>query len=148
MQQQYYAFSVRIRIIYSSTNVNTGIENNHTLWSYTITTDASRYIGQTITRNVAVLSSPSITITNLAIESDNSKNSLYAKQGDTIDIDLTIDYNIVSYVATILGMPQSETYPNSNTINISYVIPSDLEVEENATFSINGLWMQTDYQTR
>ena len=41
-------------------------------------------------------------------------------------------------------MPQSETYPNSNTINISYVIPSDLEVEENATFSIrvvdaNGL---------
>ena len=49
---------------------------------------------------------------------------------------MTINYTIASYTATILGIPQSEVSSNSNTIRTSYVIPSDLEVEEYATFSI------------
>ena len=62
--------------------------------------------GQTITRIVEVLDAPPITITNLAIESSNS-NSSYAKAGDTLDIDLTINYTITSYTITIFNTTTS-----------------------------------------
>ena len=127
------------------TLVGTGNVNHNQIGNHTIVytdTDAAGNEATSIL-NVIVSAPPPITITNLAIDSSNSDDS-YAKAGDTLDIDLTINYTIASYTATILGIPQSEKYPNSNTIRTSYVIPSDLEVEKTATFSItvidaNGL---------
>ena len=84
-------------------NVN---QLDHYTLHYTAPTDAAGNIGQTITRIVEVLDAPPITITNLAIESSNS-NSSYAKAGDTLDIDLTINYTITSYTITIFNTTTS-----------------------------------------
>ena len=84
-------------------NVN---QLGHYTLHYTAPTDAAGNIGQTITRIVEVLDAPPITITNLAIESSNS-NSSYAKAGDTLDIDLTINYTITSYTITIFNTTTS-----------------------------------------
>ena len=88
----------------------------------------------TIIRNIIVEGAPPITITNLAIESNNDDRS-YAKQGDTLYIDLTINYTIASYTATILDVVQPEVYPNSNTIELTETVPLG-DVEDYATFSI------------
>ena len=89
---------------------------------------------QTITRIVEVLDAPPITITNLAIESSNS-NSSYAKAGDTLDIDLTINYTITSYTITIFNTTTSVASYNSPIISLAETVPSD-QVEEYTKFSI------------
>ena len=66
------------------------------------------------------------------------------KQEMTISIQLSINYTIASYTATIFGIEQSESNQNSNGFLISQQVPYDLAIEENATFSItivdeNGL---------
>ena len=100
----------------------------------TAPTDAAGNIGQTITRIVEVLDAPPITITNLAIESSNS-NSSYAKAGDTLDIDLTINYTITSYTITIFNTTTSVASYNSPIISLAETVPSD-QVEEYTKFSI------------
>ena len=108
---------------------------NYTL-TYTAPTDAAGNIGQTITRTVTVSDIPPINITALTLNSSNSKNSLYAKHGDTLTITLTINYTITSYTATILDIEQPEAYPSNNTIILTETVPSNLTVEDYATFSI------------
>ena len=120
-------------------NVN---QLDHYTLHYTAPTDAAGNIGQTITRIVEVLDAPPITITNLAIESSNS-NSSYAKAGDTLDIDLTINYTITSYTITIFNTTTSVASYNSPIISLAETVPSD-QVEEYTKFSItvidaNGL---------
>ena len=88
------------------------------------------------------MDAPPITITNLAIESSNS-NSSYAKAGDTLDIDLTINYTITSYTITIFNTTTSVASYNSPIISLAETVPSD-QVEEYTKFSItvidaNGL---------
>ena len=112
-------------------NVN---QLDHYTLHYTAPTDAAGNIGQTITRIVEVLDAPPITITNLAIESSNS-NSSYAKAGDTLDIDLTINYTITSYTITIFNTTTSVASYNSPIISLAETVPSD-QVEEYTKFSI------------
>ena len=85
--------------------------------------------------NVVVLAAPPINITLFSITSDNSNNS-YAKAGDTLSIQSSINYTIASYTATIFGIEQSESNQNSNGFLISQQVPSNLTIEEYATFSI------------
>ena len=97
----------------------------------------------TIIRNIIVEGAPSINITLFNIGSSNSDSS-YAKAGDTLTIQSSINYTIASYTATILGIPQSVQNQNSKGFLISEIVPSNLTVEEYATFSItiideNGL---------
>ena len=120
-------------------NVN---QLGHYTLHYTAPTDAAGNIGQTIIQIVEVLDAPPISITNLAIESSNSNNS-YAKEGDTLDIDLTINYTIASYTITIFNTTTSVASFSSNAISLTETVPSD-QVEEYAKFSIvvidaNGL---------
>ena len=132
---------------YGNTQVSTTDRVNvdrlgHYTLHYTAPTDTAGNTGPTITRIVEVLDAPPITITNLAIESSNS-NSSYAKAGDTLDIDLTINYTIVNYTITIFNTTTSVASYNSPIISLTETVPSD-QVEEYATFSItvidaNGL---------
>ena len=85
--------------------------------------------------NVVVLAAPPINITLFTITSNNSNNS-YAKAGDTLTIQSSINYTIASYTATIFGIEQSESNQNSNGFLISQQVPSNLTIEEYATFSI------------
>ena len=120
-------------------NVN---QLGHYTLHYTAPTDAAGNTGPTIIQIVEVLDAPPITITNLAIDSSNS-NSSYAKEGDVLDIDLTINYTIASYTITIFNKTTSVPSYSSTTISLTETVPSD-QVEEYATFSItvidaNGL---------
>ena len=89
----------------------------------------------TIIRNIIVKSASSIDITLFTIQSSNSNNS-YAKAGDTLTIQSSINYTIASYTAEIFGIPQSVQNQNSKGFLISEIVPSNLTVEEYATFSI------------
>ena len=76
-------------------------------------------------RIVAVEDAPPIEITLFTIRngSDSSPNS-YAKAGDDLSIQLSINYTIASYTATIFGIEQSESNQNSNGFLISQQVPS------------------------
>ena len=85
----------------------------------------------TIIRNIIVKSASSIDITLFTIQSSNSNNS-YAKAGDTLTIQSSINYTIASYTAEIFGIPQSVQNQNSKGFLISEIVPSNLTVEEYA----------------
>ena len=118
--------------------VGTGNVNHDEKGNYTLVYTDEDAAGNTATiiRNIIVKDAPPINITALTLNSSNSKNSLYAKHGDTLTITLTINYTIASYTATIFGISQSVQNQNSKGFIISEIVPSNLTVEENATFSI------------
>ena len=122
--------------------VDTSSSGNKTI-TYTAPPDAAGNVPDSITRIVAVEDAPPIEITLFTITSNNNNNS-YAKAGDTLTIQSSINYTIASYTATIFGIEQSESNQNSNGFLISQQVPSNLAIEEYATFSItivdeNGL---------
>ena len=98
-------------IIATPATLDTSSIGNKTI-TYTAPADAADNVPDSITRIVMVLDAPPIDITAFNIGSNNG-NSSYAKAGDTLTIQLVINYTVVSYTATILGIPQSEQYPNS-----------------------------------
>ena len=114
--------------------VDTSSSGNKTI-TYTAPADAAGNVPDSIIRIVAVEDAPPIEITLLSITSNNNNNS-YAKAGDTLTIQSSINYTIASYTATIFGIEQSESNQNSNGFLISQQVPYDLAIEENATFSI------------
>ena len=114
--------------------VDTSSSGNKTI-TYTAPADAAGNVPDSITRIVAVEDAPPIEITLFTITSNNNNNS-YAKAGDTLTIQSSINYTIASYTATIFGIEQSESNQNSNGFLISQQVPYDLAIEENATFSI------------
>ena len=123
--------------------VNVNQLGHYTLY-YTAPTDAAGNTGPTIIRIVEVLDAPPIDIQTFTIRNGGDSSSLYAKAGDTLTIQSSINYTIASYTATIFGIEQSESNQNSNGFLISQQVPYDLAIEENATFSItivdeNGL---------
>ena len=114
--------------------VDTSSSGNKTI-TYTAPADAAGNVPDSITRIVAVEDAPPIEITLFTITSNNNNNS-YAKAGDTLTIQSSINYTIASYTATIFGIEQSESNQNSNGFLISQQVPYNLAIEENATFSI------------
>ena len=125
---------------YGNTQVSTTDRVNvnqlgHYTLHYTAPTDAAGNTGPTIIQIVEVLDAPPINITLLSITSNNNNNS-YAKAGDTLTIQSSINYTIVNYTATIFGIEQSESNQNSKGFLISQQVPSDIAVEEYASFSI------------
>ena len=94
------------------------------IYTYTAYPDAAGNLGYNVTRNVTVIASDPIVIETLTISSDNSVNSSYARAGNTITIDLTVDStNFGNITASILG----------ETIN-NYVLSSRLSPR------MNDLW--------
>ena len=114
--------------------LDTSSAGNKTI-TYTAPADAAGNVPVPKIRIVSVEDAPPIDITLFSITSDNSNNS-YAKAGDTLSIQSSINYTIASYTATIFGIEQSESNQNSNGFLISQQVPSNLTIEEYATFSI------------
>ena len=114
--------------------LDTSSAGNKTI-TYTAPADAAGNVPVPKIRIVSVEDAPPIDITLFTITSDNSNNS-YAKAGDTLSIQSSINYTIASYTATIFGIEQSESNQNSNGFLISQQVPSNLTIEEYATFSI------------
>ena len=114
--------------------LDTSSSGNKTI-TYTAPADAAGNVPVPKIRIVSVEDAPPIDITLFTITSDNSNNS-YAKAGDTLSIQSSINYTIASYTATIFGIEQSESNQNSNGFLISQQVPSNLTIEEYATFSI------------
>ena len=114
--------------------LDTSSAGNKTI-TYTAPADAAGNVPVPKIRIVSVEDAPPIDITLFTITSDNSNNS-YAKAGDTLSIQSSINYTIASYTATIFGIEQSESNQNSNGFLISQQVPSNLAIEEYATFSI------------
>ena len=130
-------------IVARPATLDTSSAGNKTI-TYDGSADAAGNMPDLITRIVRVMDAPPINISTLAIQSPNNSNPSYAKVGDMLNIELVINYTIASYTATILGIQQSEKYPNSNAIILSEQVPSDLVIEDYAMFSIkiideNGL---------
>ena len=86
--------------------------------------------------NVVVLAAPPIDIETLTIRNGANASSSYVKAGDDLTIQLSINYTIASYTATIFGIEQSEPNQNSKGFLISQQVPSDIAVEEYAMFTI------------
>ena len=128
--------------------VGAGIVNHNKVENYTLVYTDEDAAGNTATiiRNIIVKSASSIDITLFTIQSSNSNNS-YAKAGDTLTIQSSINYTIASYTAEIFGIPQSVQNQNSKGFLISEIVPSNLTVEEYATFIVRLLLMMTDCQT-
>ena len=114
--------------------LDTSSAGNKTI-TYTAPPDAAGNVPVPKIRIVSVEDAPPIDITLFTITSDNNNNS-YAKAGDTLSIQSSINYTIASYTATIFGIEQSESNQNSNGFLISQQVPSNLAIEEYATFSI------------
>ena len=114
--------------------LDTSSSGNKTI-TYTAPADAAGNVPVPITRIVAVEDAPPIEITLFTITSNNNNNS-YAKAGDTLTIQSSINYTIASFTATIFGIEQSVQTQNSNGFLISQQVPYDLAIEEYATFSI------------
>ena len=114
--------------------VDTSSSGNKTI-TYTAPPDAAGNIPDSIIRIVAVEDAPPIDISLFTITSNNN-NTSYAKAGDTLSIQSSINYTIASYTATIFGIEQFESNQNSNGFLISQQVPSNLTIEEYATFSI------------
>ena len=85
--------------------VDTSSSGNKTI-TYTAPADAAGNVPDSIIRIVAVEDAPPIEITLLSITSNNNNNS-YAKAGDTLTIQSSINYTIASFTATIFGIEQS-----------------------------------------
>ena len=86
--------------------------------------------------NIVVLAAPPIDIETLTIRNGANASSSYVKAGDDLTIQLSINYTIASYTATIFGIEQSESNQNSKGFLISQQVPSNLTIEEYASFTI------------
>ena len=104
--------------------VNVNQLGHYTLY-YTAPTDVAGNTGPTIIRIVEVLDAPPIDIQTFTIRNGGDSSSLYAKAGDTLTIQSSINYTIASYTATIFGIEQSESNQNSNGFLISQQVPYD-----------------------
>ena len=95
--------------------VDTSSSGNKTI-TYTAPPDAAGNIPDSIIRIVAVEDAPPIDISLFTITSNNN-NTSYAKAGDTLSIQSSINYAIASYTATIFGIVYFESNQNSNAIH-------------------------------
>ncbi len=111
-------------------NVNTAIVGNYTL-TYTAPDDPAGNTGSTITRNVIVQDTLPIGITEFTITSFNTNKS-YAKAGDRLDLELTVNYTIITYTGQILNTdPDTQFITSGNDRQLF----ADLNTPNNATES-------------
>ncbi len=111
-------------------NVNTAIVGNYTL-TYTAPDDPAGNTGSTITRNVIVQDTLPIGITEFTITSFNTNKS-YAKAGDRLDLELTVNYTIITYTGQILNTDPDTQFISSGNDRQLF---ADLDTPNNATES-------------
>ena len=66
----------------------------------------------------------------------SGNNGIYAKEGDSILVELSINYTIASYTIMIFNKTTSVASYSSDTITLTETVPNDITVEEYATISL------------
>ena len=118
--------------------IDTDQVGSSAIYTYTAHTDAAGNLGYNVTRNVTVIASDPIVIETLTINSDNSVNSSYARAGNTITIDLTVDStNFGNITASILGETINNYVLSSDELSLNKTITRS-DTNGNLTFSIRA----------
>ena len=116
-------------------NLNTSIIGSNVTYTYTAHLDAAGNLGESVTRNVAVVDYTPITVTDLIANSDNSVNNSYAKVGDKIELEFTHDATIENVTGDILGDENFTFIDRRQTITITKIINQN-DINGNLTFDI------------
>ena len=129
-----YDLSYGERSILPTGTVNVTLAGNYSL-SYTAPYDLAGNAGSNITRNVRVLELPPLALENTIISSNNS-NPAYAKAGDTLTLEFTVNDTIVSNTTQFTNPDQIPSVTiNNATYNATLTVPSD-PIEDYANFTI------------
>ena len=129
-----YDLSYGEKSILPTGTVNVTLAGNYSL-SYTAPLDLAGNAGSNITRNVRVLELPPLALENTIISSNNS-NPTYAKAGDTLTLEFTVNDTIVSNTTQFTNPDQIPSVTiNNATYNATLTVPSD-PIEDYANFTI------------
>ena len=83
-------------------NLDTSNVGSTVTYTYTASSDIVGNPGASVNRTVTVIDYDPISVTNLAVSSNNAVNDSYAKAGDTITISFTADSSDITSVSGIL----------------------------------------------
>ena len=104
-------------------NLDTSNVGSTVIYTYTAQSDIVGNLGASVNRTVTVIDYDPISVTNLAVSSNNAVNNSYAKAGDTITISFTADSSDTTSVSGILlGNNEFDASINGNQIVVSKTI--------------------------
>ena len=114
-------------------------------YTYTAQSDIVGNPGASVNRTVTVIDYDPISVTNLAVSSNNAVNNSYAKAGNTITISFTADSSDITSVSGILlGNNEFDASINGNQIVVSKTITQD-DVNGDLEFEIRAKNSTTGY---
>ena len=126
-------------------NLDTSNVGSTVIYTYTAQSDIVGNLGASVNRTVTVIDYDPISVTNLAVSSNNAINDSYAKAGDTITISFTADSSDITSVSGILlGNNEFDASINGNQIVVSKTITQD-DVNGDLEFEIRAKNSTTGY---
>ena len=126
-------------------NLDTSNVGSTVTYTYTAQSDIVGNPGASVNRTVTVIDYDPISVTNLAVSSNNAVNNSYAKAGDTITISFTADSSDITSVSGILlGNNEFDASINGNQIVVSKTITQD-DVNGDLEFEIRAKNSTTGY---
>ena len=126
-------------------NLDTSNVGSTVTYTYTASSDIVGNPGASVNRTVTVIDYDPISVTNLAVSSNNAANNSYAKAGDTITISFTADSSDITSVSGILlGNNEFDASINGNQIVVSKTITQD-DVNGDLEFEIRAKNSTTGY---
>ena len=126
-------------------NLDTSNVGSTVIYTYTAQSDIVGNLGASVNRTVTVIDYDPISVTNLAVSSNNAVNNSYAKAGDTITISFTADSSDTTSVSGILlGNNEFDASINGNQIVVSKTITQD-DVNGDLEFEIRAKNSTTGY---
>ena len=126
-------------------NLDTSNVGSTVTYTYTASSDIVGNPGASVNRTVTVIDYDPISVTNLAVSSNNAVNDSYAKAGDTITISFTADSSDITSVSGILlGNNEFDASINGNQIVVSKTITQD-DVNGDLEFEIRAKNSTTGY---
>ena len=117
------------------TNLNTSSLGEQNI-TYSALADAAGNVPDSINRTVTVQAKP-LGLETLTIESNNTKNNMYAKIGDKITITLVANGTIGSATSTIASNTITPVLTGS-TLVASYIVDSSVSDTNRLAFTINA----------
>ena len=104
-------------------NLNPNVLGSSATYTYTATSDTVGNPGDSINRTVEVIAHNPISLTSLAVSSDNTINNNYARAGDKITITLEINsIDITSIFGIIAGNEEFNTSINGNEAVVTKIL--------------------------
>ena len=124
----------------SSNIEKTGTVNNNTIGSYTIeykVTDSENIESDIETRTVYVIDATLPEVTNTTMTSNNALNNNYAKNGDTITLNMTFSKEISNQPIVKIGGRTATVTGSGTSRTATYTIPNNEEEMDTGELSIS-----------